>query len=52
MVLGLSSGSKKCDDSGYYNGKQCASTTRYADSHKGACGCGPDKNDTQVLKAM
>ncbi|KAK6180331.1 hypothetical protein SNE40_012505 [Patella caerulea] len=23
-----------------YNGKRCASTTRYTDSNKGACGCG------------
>ncbi|XP_046337629.1 endoglucanase-like [Haliotis rufescens] len=27
-----------------YNGKHCASTTRYNDGHKGACGCG--QNDT------
>ncbi|KAL4221375.1 hypothetical protein ACF0H5_019633 [Mactra antiquata] len=30
-----------------YNGKNCASTTNYADYHKGACGCGPDNNDNQ-----
>ncbi|XP_052242766.1 endoglucanase-like [Dreissena polymorpha] len=30
-----------------YNGKPCVSTTRYADSRKGACGCGPHDNDNQ-----
>nr|BAH23793.1 endo-1,4-beta-glucanase [Corbicula japonica] len=30
-----------------YQGKRCASTTWYADYHKGACGCGPDNNDNQ-----
>lgn len=30
-----------------YNGKRCASTTRYNDYHKGACGCGPASGDTQ-----
>ncbi|KAH3725077.1 hypothetical protein DPMN_050906 [Dreissena polymorpha] len=30
-----------------YNGKSCASTTRYADSRKGACGCGYNDNDNQ-----
>ena len=30
-----------------YNGKRCASTTRYADYHKGACGCGNANGDTQ-----
>ena len=30
-----------------YNGKRCASTTRYADYHKGACGCGDANGDTQ-----
>ena len=30
------------------DGKPCASTTNYADGHKGACGCGPEGDDTQV----
>ncbi|KAK3095022.1 hypothetical protein FSP39_009283, partial [Pinctada imbricata] len=30
-----------------YNGKMCASTTRYNDYHKGACGCGPASGDSQ-----
>ncbi|KAH3821011.1 endoglucanase-like [Dreissena polymorpha] len=30
-----------------YHGKKCASTTNYADYHKGACGCGPSNNDNQ-----
>lgn len=29
-----------------YNGKVCASTTRYVDGHRGACGCGPRNTDT------
>lgn len=29
-----------------YNGKPCASTTHYADGHKGACGCGWSGGDT------
>ncbi|RUS72992.1 hypothetical protein EGW08_019240 [Elysia chlorotica] len=28
-----------------YNGKPCASTTRYDDGHRGACGCGPANSD-------
>ena len=35
-----------------YNGKKCASTTRYADYHKGACGCGPVDNDNQVERVV
>ncbi|KAH3779997.1 hypothetical protein DPMN_157806 [Dreissena polymorpha] len=35
-----------------YNGKKCASTTRYADYHKGACGCGPADNDNQVERVV
>jgi len=31
-----------------YNGKMCATTTVYADYHKGACGCGPANGDNQV----
>ncbi|XP_052227509.1 endoglucanase-like [Dreissena polymorpha] len=30
-----------------YNGKLCASTTKYADGNKGACGCGPADNNDQ-----
>ncbi|KAH3821256.1 endoglucanase-like [Dreissena polymorpha] len=29
------------------NGKMCASTTRYADGNKGACGCGPSSGNNQ-----
>merc|ERR1712117_931689 len=29
-----------------YNGKPCASTTRYNDLTKGSCGCGDDPNPT------
>ncbi|XP_012946575.2 endoglucanase-like, partial [Aplysia californica] len=29
-----------------YNGKKCASTTRYNDGHRGSCGCGPSNSDT------
>ena len=29
------------------NGKRCASTTHYADGHKGACGCGNANGDSQ-----
>ncbi|XP_025105588.1 endoglucanase-like [Pomacea canaliculata] len=29
-----------------FNGKPCASTTRYVDGHKGACGCGQKGSDT------
>nr|KAG5691624.1 hypothetical protein BaRGS_023795 [Batillaria attramentaria] len=25
-----------------FNGQRCASTTRYDDSRRGACGCGPE----------
>merc|ERR1712137_352115 len=46
-VVGFVSAGQKCHN-GYYNGKKCASTTHYADSHKGACGCGPDNNDNQA----
>merc|ERR1712137_596212 len=46
-VVGFVSAGQKCHN-GQYNGKKCASTTHYADSHKGACGCGPDNNDNQV----
>jgi len=29
-----------------FNGKPCASTTRYNDGHRGSCGCGPSNSDT------
>jgi len=29
-----------------YNGRPCASTTRYNDGHRGSCGCGPRNSDT------
>nr|BAP19116.1 cellulase [Aplysia kurodai] len=29
-----------------YQGKKCASTTRYNDGHRGSCGCGPAASDT------
>ncbi|KAK7476240.1 hypothetical protein BaRGS_00032516, partial [Batillaria attramentaria] len=29
----------------HLNGKSCASTTRYNDGHRGACGCGPPASD-------
>lgn len=28
-----------------YNGRPCASTTRYDDGHRGSCGCGPPNSD-------
>ncbi|KAK6973339.1 endoglucanase [Biomphalaria glabrata] len=45
LVLGLVRGDQLCrpDGSGVrlYNGKPCASTTRYDDGRRGSCGCGP-----------
>ncbi|XP_069126223.1 endoglucanase-like [Argopecten irradians] len=41
LLVGCVQGNQKC--TGWprrYNGKLCGSTTRYHDSHKGACGCG------------
>ena len=29
-----------------FNGRPCASTTRYDDGHRGSCGCGPAGSDT------
>ncbi|KAK0068452.1 endoglucanase-like [Biomphalaria glabrata] len=50
VLLGVVYASPKCtkDAHGVYrfNGKPCASTTRYDDGHRGACGCGPANSDT------
>ncbi|KAK6973338.1 endoglucanase, partial [Biomphalaria glabrata] len=50
LVFGLVRGDQLCqpDGSGVrrYNGKPCASTTRYDDGHRGSCGCGPPGGDT------
>ncbi|CAG5125683.1 unnamed protein product [Candidula unifasciata] len=46
--VALASGAQKCTNQGgilKYNGKPCASTTRYDDGHKGACGCGAANSD-------
>ncbi|CAL1539734.1 unnamed protein product [Lymnaea stagnalis] len=43
-------GEQKCTRDGNgvlrYNGRPCASTTRYDDGRRGACGCGPRNSDT------
>ncbi|CAL1547149.1 unnamed protein product, partial [Lymnaea stagnalis] len=49
MLPGVVHGAPKCikDSHGIlrFNGKPCASTTRYDDGHRGACGCGPPNSD-------
>ncbi|XP_069126222.1 endoglucanase-like [Argopecten irradians] len=41
LLVGFVQGGPKCTGTPRrYNGKLCGSTTRYHDSHKGACGCG------------
>lgn len=47
-AIGYVSCEQRCQGSPrMYNGKRCASTTRYNDYHKGACGCGPASGDSQ-----
>ena len=42
------SANQKCHGSPrMYNGKRCASTSNFHDGHKGACGCGPARGDSQ-----
>ncbi|KAK7476236.1 hypothetical protein BaRGS_00032512 [Batillaria attramentaria] len=50
-VLPLLRAEQRCQPTGpggarQYNGKMCASTTRYDDGHRGSCGCGPTASDT------
>ncbi|CAL1547148.1 unnamed protein product [Lymnaea stagnalis] len=49
-LLGAIQGAQKCvkDSHGIlrHNGKPCASTTRYDDGNRGACGCGPPNSNT------
>nr|XP_011438398.2 endoglucanase-like [Crassostrea gigas] len=48
LAIGYVSCEQRCHGSPrMYNGKRCASTTRYNDYHKGACGCGPASGDSQ-----
>ena len=47
-VAAVHAGSKCSGNPPTYDGKPCASTTNYADGHKGACGCGPEGSDNQV----
>ncbi|XP_011438399.3 endoglucanase [Magallana gigas] len=48
LAIGYVSCEQRCHGSPrMYNGKRCASTTRYNDYHKGACKCGPASGDSQ-----
>ncbi|XP_059161078.1 endoglucanase-like [Physella acuta] len=48
--VGLAWAEQKCAKDAHgirrFNGHPCASTTRYDDGHRGACGCGPRGTDT------
>eukprot|EP00105_Crassostrea_gigas_P019789 XP_011438399.1 PREDICTED: endoglucanase [Crassostrea gigas] len=48
LAIGYVSCEQRCQGSPrMYNGKRCASTTRYRNYHKGACKCGPASGDSQ-----
>jgi len=49
-VAAVQADSKCSGNPPMYNGKPCASTTNYVDGHKGACGCGPEGGDAQVIE--
>jgi len=48
-IIGCALAEQKCHRNSQgvmvYNGKKCASTTRYNDGHRGSCGCGPSNSD-------
>ena len=51
-VAAVQADSKCSGNPPMYNGKPCASTTNYVDGHKGACGCGPEGGDAQVINGL